>query len=37
MKTEILCDRCKRSFIGEEWLQDKTGEVLCDECYKESN
>ena len=35
MKTELLCDNCKRSFQGEEWLMDKPGEVLCPDCYEE--
>lgn len=34
---KILCDRCKREFEGEDWLVEKLGEVLCPDCYKDSN
>lgn len=33
MKVEILCSRCRASFMGEEWMHEKLGEVLCNDCY----
>lgn len=32
MKVSILCDRCHKEFMGEEWLMESTKEVLCDDC-----
>ena len=35
MKTELLCDNCKREFSGDEDLMEKLGEVICDECKED--
>lgn len=33
MKIAIMCDRCRAEFMGEEWMQDSTREILCPSCY----
>lgn len=33
MKVEIRCDNCGNTFLGEDFLMDKLGEVLCGDCY----
>jgi len=29
----VLCDRCRKEFKGEAWMQDTEKEILCPACY----
>ena len=37
MRTEIRCDRCGRAFMGDENLLDSRVEILCPNCWRDSN
>ena len=35
-QVELLCDRCRQSFFGKEWMAESKGEILCNDCYFDS-
>lgn len=37
MSVEVLCDQCRVSFEGQDWMEETTICVLCPECYSLAN
>lgn len=34
-KVQLLCDRCRKEFEGDDWMEHSKKDILCDECYAE--